>query len=146
MPGENAACEALLLTAERLMDRAREEDEVPEWAVYFDEAEYCAQVASCYLGMSWHDVSERWLDRALELQPETRGRDGVTYLMWRVETAIRRQEIEEGCARLQKALPRFSRTSTRNLARLAEVRALLHPYRDTPYVRDLDEQARVLIA
>lgn len=146
LPGEQKACEATLLHADRLMERAGADDEVPEWAVYFDKAEYHAQVASCYLGMGRHEISERWLDHALALQPVTRERDGVTYGMWRVETAIRQGQLDEGCDYLQGVLPRMSRSSARNLARLVEIRALLAPYRDTPCVRDLDEQAHALIA
>jgi transcriptional regulator with XRE-family HTH domain len=141
--------EHLLLQADAAMDRAHGQDgsiSIPDWARYFDTAEYSAQVASVYLALGRHAAAERWLDQALALHPTDR-RDSLTYLLWRAEAAISGGQVDQGCTLVAEALPRLAGSaSVRNRGRFAEVRSLLRQHRTLPEVRELDERTRALVA
>jgi hypothetical protein len=143
--GEAAACERLLSVAERAMERA-DNDSTPPWASYFDQAEYCAQVAACYLVLQRHAATDRWLQQALQLQPEERSRDRATYLIWRADAVLSLGDLEHACALVGQAVPDIAAArSVRNQRRLSEIhrRLRLHEH---PAVSALDEQVRSLIA
>nr|MDT0666112.1 transcriptional regulator [Micromonospora sp. DSM 115978] len=79
--GDSSACARSLVRAEDAFVQARADD--PSWAAYFDEAEYHAQVGSCYVDLGHLAAADRWLERSLELHPENRARDKATYLLRR---------------------------------------------------------------
>ncbi|GAB3829933.1 hypothetical protein ACFPIJ_31730 [Dactylosporangium cerinum] len=91
--GETLDCERLLIDAERAMSRADEEP-TPSWAEHFDQAEYFAQVAACYLLLRRHQATGHWLTQSLALQPKERSRDRATYLIWRADTVYNLGDIE----------------------------------------------------
>ncbi|MYZ37912.1 MULTISPECIES: helix-turn-helix transcriptional regulator [unclassified Streptomyces] len=146
--GERDACERLLGRAETAMAEAEADGQpCPDWALYFDAAEYAAQVAACHLALGHFTVSDQWLERTTRLQPASRQRDGITYRLWRAENAVRLGEVERACAHLTEAVPAIKNGfSTRNSTRFTQVRRLLHPYRGLPQVRDLDARAVSLLA
>jgi tetratricopeptide (TPR) repeat protein len=144
--GEVRDCERLLIDAERAMSRADDEP-APSWSYYFDEAEYCAQFAACYLLLRRHRATDEWLVRSLALQPEERSRDRATYLMWRAGTMLNLGDIEHACDLTLQAVPDITAArSVRNQRRLADLHARLLSHRGVPAVAVLDEQVRSLIA
>jgi hypothetical protein len=143
--GEAGRCEALLPAAESLMDRAAGE-ECPAWARYFDRAEYCAQIAACYLLLRRHAATDRWLTQTLALQPEERRRDRATYVLWSAESALQAGDLEQACALADRAIPDIATArSTRNLRRLADLHTRLLRHAGVPAVQILDEQIRPLL-
>ncbi|MFE4829885.1 helix-turn-helix domain-containing protein [Streptomyces sp. NPDC056672] len=143
---EQYACERLLGLAESAMAEADGEP-CPDWATYFDAAEYAAQVAACHLALRNFADCDRSLERATRLQPASRARDGVTYQLWRAESAVRLGDIERACVHLMDVVPLVAGgSSSRNRLRFRRVRRLLRPHRALPYVRDLDAQAVALLA
>ncbi|MFB7270662.1 transcriptional regulator [Streptomyces sp. NPDC056244] len=144
--GERDACERLLGQAETAMAET-DGQPCPDWALYFDDAEYAAQVAACHLALGNYAVSDHLLERTTRLQPASRQRDGVTYGLWWAENAFRLGEPERAAAHLSETVPLIeSGFSTRNRTRFAQVRRLLHPHRTLPQVRDLDARAASLLA
>lgn len=55
--GDAVDCERQLAKAETAMARADDEP-APLWAEYFDQAEYFAQVAACYLLLRRHQATD----------------------------------------------------------------------------------------
>jgi len=140
-----SAAERCLTRAETHMARADDEPS-PAWAGYFDQAEYCAQVAACYLMLDRHQNADRWLAQALDLQPTTRSRDRATYLIWRADVTASLGDVEQACAYVHRAAPEVVKTrSLRNHHRLMGIHSRLAKY-DTPATRELDERVRTLVA
>lgn len=143
--GEATECERLLVKAERDMSHA-DDQPAPSWAAYFDHAEYCAQVAACYLQLRRHHHTDRWLDQSLALQPEERSRDRATYLIWRSDTAINLGELELACSLATKAIPDIaSARSKRNQRRLQDLHAKLTVHVH-PSVLEFNDKVRDLVA
>jgi tetratricopeptide (TPR) repeat protein len=143
--GDASECERLLVTAERAMSRA-DDRPAPPWAMYFDQAEYCAQVAACYLLLRRHQATDHWLSQALELQPDERSRDRATYLIWRADSALQLGEIEQACALVTQAVPDIEAArSARNRKRLTDLHARLGKHRNLPAFQELDRRVRPLI-
>jgi tetratricopeptide (TPR) repeat protein len=143
--GETADCERLLVEAERAMSRA-EDEPAPPWAMYFDQAEYSAQVAACYLLLRRHAAADQWLTQTLALQPDERSRDRGTYLIWRAESVLNLGDVEHACALVAQAAPDVSTArSVRNRRRLTEIHGKLMRHRG-PAVTALDEQIHSLVA
>lgn len=128
------------------MGRA-DEVESPEWAAYFDQAEYFAQVASCYLVLGRHRTTDRWLDQSLRLQPAERSVDQATYLLWRAEAKLGLGDLDEACSLITQAVPSIATAwSLRNRRRLGTLYDGLRVHRETRVVAELDEYVRPLIA
>lgn len=143
--GDAVECEQLLGEAETAMSRAEDESS-PSWAYYFDTAEYCAQVAACYLLLRRHTATDYWLTQSLELQPSERARDRATYLIWRAETVLSMGELEHACALVGQAAPDIAAAqSVRNQRRLSDIHRSLMSYKH-PAVTSMDEKIRNLVA
>jgi tetratricopeptide (TPR) repeat protein len=143
--GEVRDCERLLVEAERAMAQA-DDEATPPWASYFDQAEYCAQVAACYLLLRRHQTTDHWLTQTLALQPEGRSRDRATYLIWRADTVLNMGDVEHACALVDQALPDIAAArSMRNQRRLARIHGRLKQHRNAA-VDSLDERVRALVA
>lgn len=144
--GDAVACERLLTRAEEAMSRA-DDHESPVWAAYFDQAEYCAQVAACYLLLRQHETTDRWLAQSLALQPDDRLVDKATYLMWSAENAVSLGEVDRACSLIMEAVPSIaSAKSARNRQRLYDLQQRLRPQKGNRAVAELDEQVRTLVA
>jgi hypothetical protein len=144
--GHVGDCERLLAEAERLMGRLEQEPS-PSWAAYFDEAEYSAQVARCYLVLGRHQTSDRWLSLSLSLQPDERSRDRATYQIWRAHSVLDMGDVEHACALVGQALPDVATAhSVRNRRRLAGIHHRLMQHHNVEAVTALDERIRTLVA
>jgi tetratricopeptide (TPR) repeat protein len=143
--GETSDCEQHLAAAEAHMSRATDED-TPAWAAYFDQAEYCAQVAACYLLLRRHQATDHWLTQSLLLQPDERSRDRATYLIWRADSVLELGEVEQACSLVEQAVPDITAAhSIRNQRRLTDLHTKLAQHPTVAAVQELDEQIRSLI-
>jgi tetratricopeptide (TPR) repeat protein len=144
--GEANDCEKLLVAAEQAMCRA-DDKQAPPWAAYFDQAEYCAQVAACYLLLRRYRTTDHWLSQALASQPDERSRDRATYFIWRADSVLHLGDVEQACSLLSQAVPDIAAArSARNHKRLVDISAKLSKYRREPDVQALQEQLRPLNA
>ncbi|MDT0407805.1 MULTISPECIES: hypothetical protein [Streptomyces] len=141
--GDGRSMRALVNEAGKLIDRADGEP-APTWALYFDDAEYRAQIAACHLALGEARQADGLLGEALQNQPAARARDAVTYGMWQAEAAVRQGEVERACGLVGDLLPRMvASSSARNAGRLKAVRSLLaKEAKDALCVRELDERIR----
>ena len=142
---ETVECDRLLVDAERLMSQA-DDALAPPWAAYFDEAEYRAQVGACHLLLRRYRDSDRWLAGALAHQPDERGRDRATYLIWRADSALRLGEVDRACSLVERAIPDLSvARSIRNQRRLADLDGRIGRHDRVSEVRRVRERLRPLL-
>jgi tetratricopeptide (TPR) repeat protein len=136
--GDSSACARSLVRAEDAFAQARPDDVA--WASYFDEAEFHAQVGSCYIDLGHLAAADRWLERALEIHPANRARDRATYLLRRSAVQIDIGHLDVGVALAREALPILIATrSKRNGQRADDVRRRLRRYSTEDLARDLDQ-------
>ncbi|MEU7822987.1 transcriptional regulator [Catellatospora sp. NPDC049133] len=122
--GDRNACVRLIAATDA--DTAVSYDGDPDWIAYFDAAEYCAQVGSCYLELGDAVTADRWLDDALAAMPATKTRDTITYLLRRASVHALTGDVPAATAFAQQALPMMGNApSARNDMRLGELRDLL---------------------
>jgi hypothetical protein len=134
--GDQAACMRTLARSERSFTRARADE--PSWASYFDDAEYHAQVGSCFIDLGKPAVADRWLERSLQLHPDMRIRDRATYLLRRAAVQLDLGNLDHGVALTHEALPILASTrSERNSRGANEVRHRLHRHTADHLARDL---------
>ncbi len=136
--GDTSACTRALVSSERAFARARADE--PSWASYFDEAEYHAQVGSCYIDLGMLAAADRWLERSLELHPASRARDRATYLLRRAAVQADTGNLDHTIALAYEALPILASTrSRRNSRRADEVRRRLRRNTSDQAAHDLDQ-------
>ncbi|ABD09852.1 hypothetical protein ThrDRAFT_02092 [Frankia casuarinae] len=136
--GEASACAQALACSEEAMVTARPEE--PAWSSYFDEAEYQAQIGSCYIDLGHLAQADRWLERSLAIQPDSRARDRATYLLRWAAVQMDLGNVDHGCELTRQALPMLAATrSKRNARRADELRRRLRRHGTDPAVRELDQ-------
>ncbi len=136
--GEASACAQALACSEEAMVTARPED--PAWSSYFDEAEYQAQIGSCYIDLGHLTQADRWLERSLAIHPDSRARDRATYLLRWAAVQMDLGNVDHGCELTRQALPMLEATrSKRNARRADELRRRLRRHGTDPAVRELDQ-------
>jgi tetratricopeptide (TPR) repeat protein len=136
--GDMPACTRALVSAERAFARVRPDE--PSWASYFDDAEYHAQIGSCYIDLGMLPAADRWLGRALELHPASRARDRATYLLRRAAVQIDMGNLDHGITLGREAVPILaSSRSRRNVRRADEVRRRLRRSTKDRAALELDE-------
>ncbi|ONK13219.1 transcriptional regulator [Streptomyces sp. MP131-18] len=151
--GDLSACERLLGEAESAVSRADTAvDPDPAWIGYFDDAEFYAQIGTCYLDLGTRHGDRRQFTRAdtylaktLRLLPETKVRDRATYLTRRASAQTQLGNLDRACQLLTDTIPLVhSAPSQRNIRRMFTVRNRLPLNRRDARARALDEHLRVL--
>lgn len=142
--GDQVSCMRELGIAEAAFGHAKAQD--PPWAVYFDEAEFQAQVGCCYIDLGHLPSADRWLGQALVGHPAQKVRDHATYLLRRAGVQIDLGNLDNGCALATESIPLLAATrSRRNARRADEVRRRLRRHTAVPAARDLDQQLAELV-
>lgn len=145
--GDRAACERLLVEAEYFLERSDPSDSDPTWVGYFDDAEFHAQVGSCYLDLNRHADADRHLDKALQLFADSKVRDRATYVIRRASAQIGLGDVDRATALLGQAIPLIAQApSGRNLRRASQARDQVPLPRSDPRVSQLDERFATLVA
>ncbi len=133
---DRAACERLIATTDA--DAATSHPGDPSWIGYFDQAEYHAQVGSCYLELGDLAAAQRWLAQALDLMPPDKTRDNITYLLRSAETHALAGDADAAATIALQAVPLMAAArSARNTGRLGELRKAIGPRHRA--ARDLDD-------
>jgi transcriptional regulator with XRE-family HTH domain len=145
--GELTACEQLLASADASFGRAGNDDSDPSWVSYFDEAEFHAQVGSCYLDLVQPRKADWHFERALSLFPETKVRDRATYLIRQASAQAGVGNGDQAAALLAGAFPLIRQApSGRNLDRAREVRSHLPESLGGSWVAQVDHELATLVA
>lgn len=137
--GEEKRVQRMLLSADDYLV-AESIDPPPDWAAYFDESEYFAQTARCWMILDRHQDAIKWLERASSALPDGRSRDGATYHFWRAESYLRLGSLENAGEAIEAGLPDFRATrSDRNRARLERLGARLRGFA-SPVARTVNDR------
>jgi tetratricopeptide (TPR) repeat protein len=136
--GDRSGCLQLLASTDA--DKSDPHDADPDWIAYFDQAEYLAQVGSCYLDLGQSDHAKMWLTQALDLLPTTKARDRVTYLLRLAQCSVNVGDYGQAVTVVLQAAPLMHEArSGRNSATLNRLRGTLE-HTNHRAVRDLDER------
>ncbi|MCM3886521.1 helix-turn-helix transcriptional regulator [Frankia sp. R82] len=139
--GEHRECTAALAEA-GAHHAAGPQDNDPVWVRYFDDAEYCAQVAMTFVELGALAPADRYF--ALALDPHNglaRGRDRATYLLRHAAVQADLGDLDQATAFARDALAHLEEApSARNGSRIAEVRTRLAVHRADPAIEELDRQ------
>lgn len=145
--GDRTACERLLSGAETALAQASIKADDPAWASYFDEAEFYAQVGTCYLDLKAPAKADQYLDQTLNLLPSAKVRDQATYVVRRASAQLGLGNLDRACSLVTQAVPLIQQApSERNVQRLIRVRARLPLPKGDPRAQELDTQLAVLVA
>jgi tetratricopeptide (TPR) repeat protein len=145
--GDAKATERLMAQADNALASARGDEEEPAWAAYFDDAEYHAQIGTCYLDLGRADTAQRYFHHVLDSLSATKVRDRATYLTRGAAAQLALGSLDQACASLTAAVPLMRQApSQRNVERVFTVRNRMQSHHDDRHVRDLDEQLAVLVA
>ncbi|MEU1969425.1 transcriptional regulator [Micromonospora sediminicola] len=141
------ACERLLARADTLFAAAGTSDEEPSWLAYFDEAEFYAQIGTCYLDLGNAAKADDFLEKNLRLAPETKVRDRATYTTRRAAASAQLGNPDEAADLLSEAVVLIRQApSSRNVRRVHQVRKLIRLPKDDVRLEELDESLATLIA
>jgi hypothetical protein len=139
--GEHRECTAALSKAGNYHARGADDDD-PFWVQYFDDSEYCAQVAMTFVELGALTPADRYF--TLALHPEsglTRGRDRATYLIRHAAVQVDLGDLDHAIALADEAMPHLEEApSARNSGRITELRTRLATHRADPRIRALDRQ------
>jgi tetratricopeptide (TPR) repeat protein len=139
--GQTAACGTLMAKAETYLCRADDRSDDPLWSSYFDEAEFHAQVGTCYLDLGQSSKADHHFASALALFPAAKVRDRATYLIRRAAAKIQLGQGDSACQLAIEAVPLIEQApSQRNVERLKRVRGQLPFTQGDHRVRELDER------
>lgn len=145
--GDRLACENLIASAEGAMARADGRDEDPTWVAYFDDAEFHAQVGSCFLDLDNYIAADRHFEAALALFPAEKVRDHATYLIRRSSARAGLGDSEHAAQLLAEAVPLIRQApSGRNVQRARDARAGIPGARKTAWSARLDHELSALVA
>ncbi|ADP80581.1 hypothetical protein [Pseudofrankia inefficax] len=137
--GDQVACLHEIGVAETAFDQTTAPE--PDWAGYFDDAEFQAQVGCCYIDLGHLLSADGWLSQAQAAQSTEKPRDRTTYLLRRAGVQIDLGDVDAGCALATQAVPLLAATRSRRNARRAEdVRVRLRRHASVPAVRDLEQR------
>jgi hypothetical protein len=139
--GEHRDCTAALSAAGTYHARGSHDDD-PVWAQYFDDAEYCAQVAMTFVELGALTPADRYFTLALDPQRGlTRGRDRATYLIRHAAVQVDLGDLDHAIALAHDAIPHLEEApSARNTGRITELRTRLTTHLTDPDIQALDRQ------
>lgn len=142
-----AGCGSALSAAEGWLERSREGDGDPSWLDFYAYDRLAADAAECYSDLRLPGQVRRFTAHALSEPTEAFVRSHGLRLVVAAVAELESGNLDEACAVGARAVEVAGRISS---ARTTDyVRDLLHrmkPYEHEPLVRELQEQARPLLA
>ncbi|UED84951.1 MFS transporter [Streptomyces profundus] len=140
-------CGAALSAAESWLERSREGDGDPGWLDFYAHDRLAADAAECYIDLKVPGQVRRFTEQALSEPTEEFVRSHGLRLVVAAVAELESGNLDAACeagARAVRVAGRISSARTTDY-----VRNLLHrlaPYGDEPLVKELQEQARPLLA
>ncbi|WP_052847831.1 hypothetical protein [Streptomyces avicenniae] len=140
-------CGRALAAAESFLERSRDGDDDPSWLDFYAHDRLAADAAECYIDLKLPGQVRHFTERALSEPTEEFVRSHGLRLVVAAVAELESGNLDKACAVGARAVEVAGRISS---ARTTDyVRDLLHrlaPYGHEPSVRELQEQARVLLA
>ncbi|RCG15168.1 regulator [Streptomyces reniochalinae] len=144
--GEVRACAASLARAERALEAARPNEDVPVWARFFDDAQLADEFGHCHRDLQQYRAAAQHAERSLQLRGAGFAR---SRLFCRVVLATARLglgEIEQACQLAAEAAHQAAEMrSVRAHEYVRDFERRLEPYRDAAAVRQYREKVSALV-
>jgi DNA-binding SARP family transcriptional activator len=111
----------------------------------FDHSRLAGYKGACFRKLYHPEKAQTYIylenaQQALKESLATRQRPGSTHLLDLAWTYVMQEEIEEACKYAMQAVPIMQQTKSQTeVLRLADLRLVLEPWKDTRYVKSLDE-------
>ncbi|MBU7599403.1 regulator [Streptomyces sp. P38-E01] len=142
---EPRAAEASLARAEQAMADSRPSEEVPHWALYFDESRMAADFAHACLALRQYRSAVTYAERSLRQSIGDRARNRLLCQVTLAAARLGLGEVEPACTlALEAARAAVHMRSARAIEAVREFEALLEPYRDAPPVRGYRDRVAAL--
>ncbi|MGP4113660.1 MFS transporter [Streptomyces sp. 4N509B] len=142
-----AGCGTALSAAESWLERSRDGDGDPGWLDFYTYDRLAADAAECYIDLEVPGKVRRFTEQALSEPTEEYVRSHGLRLVVAAVAELESGNLDAACEVGARALQVAGRISS---ARTTDyVRDLLHrlqPYENEPLVRELQEQARLILA
>ncbi|GAA3805015.1 regulator [Streptomyces phyllanthi] len=143
--GEVRACTAALVRAERALESARPEDEVPYWARFFDEAQLADEFGHCHRDLQQYRAAAQHAERSLQLRAPGYARSRLFCRVVLASARLGLGELEQACQLGAEAAGQAAEMrSVRAVEYVRDFERRLEPYRDAAPVRGYRDRVAAL--
>ncbi len=142
---EVRACTAALVRAERALESARTEDDVPHWARFFDEAQLADEFGHCHRDLQQYRAAAQHAERSLQLRPAAYARSRLFCRVVLASARLGLGELDQACQLGAEAAAQATEMrSVRAIEYVRDFERRLEPYRDAAPVRTYRDRVAAL--
>ncbi|GAA4787824.1 regulator [Streptomyces ziwulingensis] len=143
--GEVRACTSALVRAERAMETARPGDEVPHWALFFDEAQLADEFGHCHRDLQQFRAAAQHAERSLQLRAPAFARSRLFCRIVLATARLGLGELDQACRLGAEAAAQAAEMrSARATEYVRDFERRLEPYKDAAPVRGYREKVAAL--
>ncbi|GGZ10032.1 regulator [Streptomyces poonensis] len=143
--GEVRACTAALVRAERALEAARTEDDVPYWARFFDEAQLADEFGHCHRDLQQYRAAAQHAERSLQLRAPAYARSRLFCRVVLASARLGLGELDQACQLGAEAAAQATEMrSVRAIEYVRDFERRLEPYRDAAPVRTYRDRVAAL--
>ncbi|MGW0828668.1 regulator [Streptomyces sp. NPDC002845] len=143
--GEVRACTAALVRAERALEAARPDDEVPHWARFFDEAQLADEFGHCHRDLQQYRAAAQHAERSLQLRAPGFARSRLFCRVVLASARLGLGELDQACQLGAEAAGQAAEMrSVRAVEYVRDFERRLEPYRDAAPVRGYRDRVAAL--
>ncbi|GAA2275097.1 hypothetical protein GCM10010145_37550 [Streptomyces ruber] len=143
--GEVRACTAALVRAERALESARTEDDVPYWARFFDEAQLADEFGHCHRDLQQYRAAAQHAERSLQLRAPAFARSRLFCRVVLASARLGLGELDQACQLGAEAAAQAAEMrSVRAIEYVRDFERRLEPYRDAAPVRGYRDRIAAL--
>lgn len=144
---DGAGCASALSAAESWLERSRDGDDDPRWLDFYAYDRLAADAAECYVDLKVPTEVRRFTEQALSEPTEEYVRSHGLRLVVAAVAELESGNLDAACAAGARALEVAGRiSSARTTDYVRDLLQRLEPYENEPLVKELQEQARTLLA
>ncbi|MER5618720.1 regulator [Streptomyces sp. NPDC002215] len=143
--GEARPCTTSLARAEHALEIARQGDEVPHWARYFDEAQLADEFGHCHRDLQQYRAAAQHAERSLQLRSPAYARSRLFCRVVLASARLGLGELDQACALGAEAARQATEMrSVRATEYVRDFERRLEPYRDAAAVRGYRDRVAAL--
>ncbi|MET8740916.1 regulator [Streptomyces sp. NPDC004728] len=143
--GEARPCTTSLARAEHALEIARQGDEVPHWARYFDEAQLADEFGHCHRDLQQYRAAAQHAERSLQLRSPAYARSRLFCRVVLASARLGLGELDQACALGAEAAQQAAEMrSVRATEYVRDFERRLEPYRDAAAVRGYRDRVAAL--
>ncbi|MGW0932230.1 regulator [Streptomyces sp. NPDC002644] len=144
--GEVRACTAALVRAERALEAARPQEEVPPWARFFDEAQLADEFGHCHRDLQQYRAAAQYAERSLQLRAPAYARSRLFCRLVLASARLGLGELDQACQLGAEAAGQAAEMrSVRAVEYVRDFERRLEPYKDAAPVRTYRDRVATLL-